>query len=172
MIWGLMNAGAPGAMNSLSPFQPKRDAPLTGGARFIRGFTRIGAVVAVLVAVIGLAITYGIVNEGYSREVSVQRNAQCIARLSRAGYVFKLKYPSIDSRTLDYDVNGCSDYGLYGKSVGEIIAIADSPAPTFMTSEAASALGMGLIITGICAILAYVLFWVIGWVFAGFTRDA
>jgi hypothetical protein len=159
-------------MNNLAPFQPKRDAPLTGGARFIRGFARIGAVIAVLVVLSGLGITYVIANDGYNREVSAQRNAQCIARLSRTGYVFKLKYPSIDSRTLDYSVNGCSDYGLYGNSLSEIIQIADAPAPTFMTSEAVSTLGSGLIITGICAVVAYFLFWVVGWVFAGFTRDA
>lgn len=159
-------------MNDLRPFQPKANAPLSGGARFIRGFTRIGAVLAVLVALIGLGTTYVIVHSSYSDEMGRQRNAQCIARLARSGYAFKLKYPSIDSRTLDYNVNGCTDYGLYGRSVSEIIAIADLPAPSFMTGETVSALGIGLIITGICAIIAYFLFLVIGWVFAGFTRDA
>lgn len=158
-------------MTDLRPYQPKFNAPLTGGARFIRGFTRIGAVVAVLVAMIGLAITGFVANESYNREVNGYKNARCIAQLARSGYVFKRKYPSIDSQTLDYEVSGCTDYGIYGKPVRDVLAIAEAPAPSFMSGEAPGALGLGLIITGFCAVLVYVLFWVIGWVFAGFTKD-
>jgi hypothetical protein len=32
--------------------------------------------------------------------------------------------------------------------------------------------GLGLIITGVCAVTAYAVFCVIGWLCAGFTRDA
>jgi hypothetical protein len=41
----------------MQPYQ-RPNAPLTGGARFIRGFARIGAVAAVLVMLTGLAITF------------------------------------------------------------------------------------------------------------------
>lgn len=158
-------------MNDLRPFQPKSNTPLSGGARFIRGFTRIGAVVAMLVAIIGLASTAFFVNDSYNRETNGYKNARCIAQLARSGYAFQRKYPTIDSQTLNYEVAGCDDTGIYGKPVREVVAIADAPAPSFMSGNAPSALGIGLIITGICAVISYLLFWVIGWVFAGFTRD-
>jgi hypothetical protein len=104
--------------------------------------------------------------------VNGYKNARCIAQLARSGYVFKRKYPTIDSQTLDYEVSGCIDYGIYGKPVRDVLAIADAPAPSFISGDNPTALGIGLIITGICAVVAYVLFWVIGWVFAGFTKDA
>jgi hypothetical protein len=158
-------------LTALRPYnQPP--GPLTGGARFIRGFTRIGAVVAVLVALIGVAITFTVAINAYNTELSGYTNAQCVARLARSGFVFKRKYPEINSQALDYEVSGCSDYGIYGKPVRDVIAIADARAPIFVTSDGASALGIGLIITGICAVVAYILFWVVGWVLAGFTRDA
>jgi hypothetical protein len=39
-------------------------------------------------------------------------------------------------------------------------------------SAGASVLGWGLVITGCVAIVAYFTFWAIGWLCAGFTRDA
>jgi hypothetical protein len=64
-------------MTGLRPFQPKRDAPLTGGARFIRGFTRIGTVVAVLTVLIGVpgSIIAGVNNYNGSRTISTQAHA-------------------------------------------------------------------------------------------------
>jgi hypothetical protein len=144
--------------------------PLTGGARFIRGFTRVGAVVAVLVVLIGGAITVTVSVHAYASSARGYESAQCIARLARGGFVFKRRYEFSD--TLNYEVGGCSDTGIYGKPVSQVIAIADAPKPTFVASDGVTSLGIGLIITGLCAIAAYAAFWVIGWVFAGFTRDA
>jgi hypothetical protein len=42
---------------------------------------------------------------------------------------------------------------------------------TFLTSEGASVLGSGLMISGLVAVAVYLGFWVIGWFCAGFTRD-
>jgi hypothetical protein len=155
----------------LSPFHQKRETALTGGARFIRGFTRIGAVFAVLVTMIGItaSIMGGINN--YNYDLQTRERAQCIARLARNGYTFKKKYEY--SSELDYDVQGCSGgYSFSYKPVNQVIAIADAPTPTFLTSEGASVLGHGLMITGIIAFVAYLIFWVIGWLCAGFTKDA
>jgi hypothetical protein len=157
-------------MTDLRPYQAKREAPLTGGARFIRGFTRIGAVAAALVTLVGIIATIVAATSGYNDDVRAHESAKCVAGLARTGYTFKRKHDFSD--TLDYEVGGCSDSGIYGKPVREVLAMADAPVPIFMTSDGASALGVGLIITGICAIAAYVTFWVIGWMFAGFTRDA
>ena len=54
----------------------------------------------------------------------------------------------------------------------EVMTIANAPTPTFLTSDAPFGLGIGLIITAVCAVVTYLFFWCIGWVFAGFTRDA
>jgi hypothetical protein len=146
-------------------------APLTGGARFMRGFTRIGAIIAALVTLIGVSMSILIPINNYDYEVATYKNAQCIARLARGGWTFKKKYEF--SSDLDYEVGGCSDRGLYATPIRRVMEIADETAPTFLTANSgASAVGMGLMITGICAIAAYLAFWCIGWVFAGFTRDA
>ncbi|MGY2987752.1 hypothetical protein [Bradyrhizobium sp. USDA 4508] len=157
-------------MNDLRPFQPKRDGPLTAGARFIRGFTRIGAVAAVLVVLIGLATTIFISSDRYNSDVGTRTDAQCVAGLARAGWTFKKRYEF--SSDLDYSVGGCRGYHLSYKPLSEVIAIADAPAPTFLSSDASSVLGWGLVITGGLAVVVYLAFWVIGWLFAGFTRDA
>lgn len=67
---------------------------------------------------------------------------------------------------------GCVGYYHSNSTVREVIAIADAPAPTFFTGDGLSVIGWGILITGLAAIAAYILFWVIGWLCAGFTRDA
>jgi hypothetical protein len=158
-------------MTDLQPHrQPGPTVPLSAGARFIRGFTRIGSIAAVLVALIGVPTTVFIAIDRYNSAVSSYRSAKCIAGLARSGYTFKKKYEY--SSAVDYGVGGCSDYYHSYSTVNDVIAIADSPAPTFLTSEGASVLGWGLVITGFVAVAAYLAFWAIGWLCAGFTRDA
>ena len=99
----------------MTDLQPHRQpqlhptTPLTAGARFIRGFTRIGAIAAVVVALSGIALSITFAVERYN--------------------------------------------------------YADA-------SEVASVLGWGLVITGCVAVVAYLTFWAMGWLCAGFTRDA
>lgn len=159
-----------GAMTELRPYQPKHAAPLTGGARFIRGFTRVGAVLAVLITLIGLPASAIGAKSSYDDAVKTHQGAQCIAQLARSGYTFKKKEYS---NYFDYDVGGCyATYALMYNSFPEVLAIANTPAPSFLTSEGPSSLGIGLMITGILAVAAYLIFWCIGWLCAGFTRDA
>jgi hypothetical protein len=155
-------------LSNLQTYKPT--GPLSGGARFLRGFTRIGTVTAVLVALIGIPISImGGVNN-YNYAVETRERAQCIAAVAHSGYTFKKKYEF--SSELDYDVGGCSGgYRFSYWSVNQVIALANTPAPTFLTSEGASVLGSGLMITGLVAVAVYVGFWVIGWLCAGFTRD-
>jgi hypothetical protein len=157
----------------MTDLQPHRHrpaaAPLTAGARFIRGFTRIGAIVAVLVALGGVALSIIIAADRYNSATNGHQSAQCIARLARSGYTFKQKEYST---AFDYSVGGCNGWYHSYESIKEVIAIADSAAPTFLTSEGASVLGWGLMITGLTAVAAYIAFWAIGWLCAGFTRDA
>lgn len=158
-------------MTDLQPHRHQRPtAPLSAGARFIRGFTRIGAVVAVLVALIGVATSVFIAIDRYNSAESSYQSAKCIAGLARTGYTFKKKYEY--SSALDYSVGGCAGYYHSYNTVAEVIAIADAPAPTFITGDGLSVLGCGILITGLVAVVAYLAFWAVGWLCAGFTRDA
>lgn len=158
-------------MTDLQPHRHPRPATqLSAGARFIRGFTRIGAVVAVLVALIGVSISIiGAVSNYNSAEASY-RSAKCIAGLARSGYTFpKKEYSS----SLDYSSGGCTGYYHHSyNTISEVTAIADAPAPTFFMGDGPSVLGWGILITGLVAVVAYLAFWAIGWLCAGFTRDA
>ena len=156
-------------MTDLQPHRRRSDAPLTAGARFIRGFTRVGAIVSVLVALGGVALSIIIATDRYTSAANGHQSAQCIARLARSGYTFKRKEYSAD---LDYSVGGCNGWYHSYKSIKDVLAIANSPAPTFLTSEGISVLGWGLVITGLAVVVAYIAFWAIGWLCAGFTRDA
>ncbi len=157
-------------MTDLQPHRhPRSTAPLTAGARFIRGFTRIGAIAAVLVALIGVATSVFLAIDKYNSTETSYRSAKCIAGLARSGYNFKKKYEY--SSAIDYSVGGCSDYYHSYNSVSEVIALADAPAPTFFTGDGPSVLGWGILITGLVAVVAYLAFWAIGWLCAGFTRD-
>ena len=153
-------------MTNLKPYNPP-PAQLSAGARFIRVFTRIGAAAAVLIALIGLATTGFLAFDKYTSTNAGFTNAQCVAKLVRAGYQFK---PRSYSSALNYEVEGCSDTGLYYKTVAEVMEIAGNP---FVAGqETASVVGYGLLITGFLAVVAYLAFWCIGWMCAGFTRDA
>lgn len=80
-------------------------------------------------------------------------------RIGLVQYTFKKKCQYGDA--LDYDVGGFyARYTLEYKSVREVLAIADAPAPTFLTSESdgLSTLGTGLMIAGILAVAANLAF--------------
>jgi hypothetical protein len=128
-------------------------------------------VIAVLVMLIGVPTSViGAINN-YNYAADTHRGAQCIARQARNGYTFKKKYEY--SSALDYGAGGCSDtYSFEYMTVSQVIAVADAPTPTFLTSDGPSTLGIGLMITGVIAVIAYVGFWLLGWLCAGFTRDA
>jgi hypothetical protein len=155
-------------MTDLQPHRhPRQTVPLTGGARFIRGFTRIGAIAAVLVALIGVVTTGFIAKEVYSDNKDAFANAICVANVARSGYQFtKMSYSS----NPDYEAAGCSDSGIRYKSLQEVVALAkDGP---LAVERAVTVVGWGLMITGLVAVIAYLAFWAIGWLCAGFTRDA
>ena len=157
-------------MTDLQPHRhPRPTAPLAAGARFIRGFTRIGAVFAVLVVLIGGSTSIVTAVSEYDAKRRTFDSATCVTRLVRQNYSFGTKSYSLS--TLDYEAARCSEVGIYGKSAKEVVDIAVGPAPTFI-SAGGEWLGYGLITTGLCAIAAYVAFWAIGWLCAGFTRDA
>ncbi|MCA6108053.1 hypothetical protein [Bradyrhizobium cenepequi] len=78
-------------MTDLRPYHERQSAPLSAGARFIRGFTRIGAVVAVLIGLVGASASIMSAVSTFNSATD-RRSAECIARLARAGWTFKKKY--------------------------------------------------------------------------------
>ncbi|WP_354112498.1 hypothetical protein [Bradyrhizobium sp. RT3a] len=158
-------------MTDLQPHRYDRPAaPLSAGARFIRGFARIGSVVALLATLIGIATSIFIaIDKSNSAETSY-RSATCLVAMARTGYKFpKKEYSSYP----DYSGTGCPGYSYHSyNTISEVTAIADAPAPTFLAGDGPSVLGWGLVITGIVAVVAYLAFWALGWLCAGFTRDA
>ena len=48
-----------------------------------------------------------------------------VIQLARSGYALKTKYEF----RLIFELGGCRDAGIYGKSMGEVIAIANAPPP-------------------------------------------
>jgi hypothetical protein len=127
--------------------------------------------IAVLVTLIGVPVSvYGAINN-YNYAADKHTAAQCIARQARSGYPFKKKYDY--GSEIDYSAGGCDNtYSFSYMTASQVVAIADAPTPTFLTSDGAAYLGIGLIITGVLAVIAYVSFWLLGWLCAGFTRDA
>ncbi|GAB9186032.1 hypothetical protein [Bradyrhizobium diazoefficiens] len=127
---------------------------------------------ALLVTLIGVPITIYVAYDKFNSATNAHDSAQCIARRARSGYTFKKKYPDF-SEQLDYAATGCPRTYVWDYwALTDVMALADLPAPTFMTSDASSALGIGFLVTGVLAVVAYLGFWLIGWLCAGFTRDS
>lgn len=126
---------------------------------------------AVLIVLIGVAASIFIAVDKYNSAISKHQSAQCIAQFVRSGHVFKKKYEY--SSAIDYSDGGCPGYYRFDYTMpAEVVAIANTPEPSFSTSDGASSLGIGLIVTGVLAVIAYLSFWLLGWLCAGFTRDA
>lgn len=124
-----------------------------------------------LVTLIGVPITIYVAYEKFGSATNAHESAQCIARRARTGYSFKKRNDY--SEQLDYAATGCARTYVWDYwPLADVMALADLPAPTLMSSEAPSALGIGFLTTGVLAVVAYLAFWLIGWLCAGFTRDA
>lgn len=77
-------------MTGLRPYE-RPAAPLTAGARFIRGFTRIGTAAAVLIVLIGIT-TIGMLSfDAHDYHSKTIADANCVASVARTGYRFTKK---------------------------------------------------------------------------------
>ncbi|MCA1527363.1 hypothetical protein [Bradyrhizobium yuanmingense] len=155
-------------MTELRSYYTPPNAPLTAGARFIRGFRRVGVVVAALVFLAGLAITLTIAIEQQSSAQKRFEQASCIAGLVREKRPLKMR--TYDQTKIDYEESGCAGYYFYGDSL-EIVLRAAKAGPPAMLENAVQPFFIGLAVTLISAALSFSGFWLIGWLCAGFTRD-
>jgi len=155
-------------MSDLQPYYQKQTTPLTAGARFIRGFKRIGLALGALVFLGGASITVFIASD---QQQSAQRRFQqatCIADLVRSRKPFKMK--SYDQTKIDYDDSGCPGYSFYGESKEKIISYAQAGPPASL-EYAIQPFFIGIAISAACAFVSFFACWLIGWLCAGFTRD-
>ena len=91
-------------MTELRPYYAAPPPPLTAGARFIRGFKRVGVVVAGLVLLVGLFFSYMVAREAQDRAERRFSQATCIASLVRNNRPLERK--SYDRNQYDYSASG------------------------------------------------------------------
>lgn len=149
---------------SMQPY--RTNAPLTGGARFIRGFRRIGIVAGSLILAGGL-ITAGFIAVDAQNSANGRfLQASCV--LGKSQRSEPIKTETYDANSVDLLATGCFG-SRYSMTMNEARAYGIAkPAPMEMMIE--PLYFGGLISTG-CAILVFAFFYLIGWLCAGFTRD-
>lgn len=152
-------------MQDYSQDEPMHRAPLTSSARIIRGFRRIGAVVAIPILLVGVGASLFIGYDAYASKE--RRSAQANCLLSKAKQGTDLPALSYDKTKVDPQAAGCNGpmYSIYPWEISAYTprpSVAEDFAPAGVGGSAASIAG---------AAIVYALFWAVGWVFAGFTRD-
>lgn len=151
-------------LNDLSHYRSGQPAHLTTGARLVRGFKRVGVVAAAITWVGGIVFTAVISTQQGNNLQGGFRQATCAKQLKPGSFVFNEFRP----QEIDLSRSGCSG-PLYTRTWAEINAIASSkPSPLEGYIEPAS---LGFLMSSVAAVLVFGLFWIIGWVFAGFTKD-
>ena len=155
-------------MSDLRPYAPQGAVPLTAGARFIRGFKRIGIAFGALVLVGGLVTTSFIAMENQKNEQRKFEQAKCIAGLVRDKRPFKMR--SYNQSRIDFEDSGCPGYSFHDEALDTIVAYSKG-APPAPFEYAVQPFFIGLAISMACAAASFFLFWLVGWLCAGFTRD-
>jgi hypothetical protein len=155
-------------MSAVQPYGNAPRPPLSGGARFIRGFKRIGLVLGLLVAIPGVigSSIYAFNQQSLARARFEQ--ASCVYDRVRNKWPIKMK--SYDSSKIDFDATGCPNGPLYYENIDTVSAYARQgpPAPLEAAIEPFS---WGVLFSLIGGAIFFYGFWVLGWLFAGFTRD-
>jgi hypothetical protein len=139
---------------------------LMGGARFIRGFVRLGLVLSIMAGLVGIAISFVVANEQAGSDVLRVEQRQCAKGKLDHGTPFKKKWNNPDEIDL-YD-SGCPGPQMY-ISPRELVEIHPELPPNYMLIFMPT-FGLGVAISLAVAIIPVLLFWTIGWVAAGFTR--
>jgi hypothetical protein len=156
-------------MTDLRPYDSRgsRSIPLTTGARFIRGFKRIGIALGAIVFAGGMAITIGIAIQQQRTADARFAQASCTNDHIRNGWPVKML--SYNASRIDFDATGCPGYSFYSETLPVVLSYAKQiPAPLEYAIEP---LLYGSLISSAAAALSFFGFWLIGWLCAGFTRD-
>ncbi|MET4219924.1 hypothetical protein ABIB00_005148 [Bradyrhizobium sp. LB14.3] len=154
-------------MTDLRPYARPLKPPLTAGARFIRGFKRVGIVLGVIVLVGGFAITIPI---AIGQQNSAQgRYEQAVCMNDRVRNNWPIKMKSYDQTKIDFDATGCPSGPLYHEGLPTVLSYAkEKPAPLQYAIEP---FAIGAVASIVSAAALFYGFWLVGWLCAGFTRD-
>ncbi len=156
-------------MNGLEPYDHSYPAPiaLSGGARFVRGFGRIGLVVAILIGIGGAIMTYFLAHEEAQKEINRVWQRQCIrAKFVQLGD--KLPRQHYSEKNVDLWEAGCT--GPESTLPLKTISSLQPEAPPEYGSVLIYNLGLGALITICVAAVPWLFFVTVGWIAAGFTR--
>jgi hypothetical protein len=154
-------------VSDLRPYYSQKEAPLTAGARFIRGFKRLGTVLGALALLggLGISITIAITQQRTADDRYAQ--ATCINDRVRNNWPIKMK--SYDQAKIDFDATGCPSGPFYYESLPSVLLYArEKPAPLEYAIEP---FFYGALASVIAAAILFYGFWLLGWLCAGFTRD-
>jgi hypothetical protein len=153
-------------MNDLAPRQQfHAEPPLSAGARFIRGFKRLGIVFGVIAFLVGIFISLMTAGEQNQKTLGRHAQAVCFLDAQHARHVVMNQY-----RTAEVDLAGSGCPGpIYSEPVSTILDLASrTPAPFEGFVEP---LSIGALISVAAGLSLFAVFWLLGWLCAGFTRD-
>lgn len=152
-------------MSDIAPRQRYVEVPLSAGARFVRGFKRLGTVFGVLAFCIGIGFSFVTANQQNQALFNRHIQAVCFLDAQHRGQVAMNQYRP---QEVDLSKSGCPG-PMYSETIGVILTIASAkPAPLEGFIEP---LYIGSIISLACGTAIFALFWLVGWLCAGFTRD-
>jgi hypothetical protein len=149
-------------VTEIQPYRrrPKEGAPLTGGARFIRGFVRLGIVLSLLTALVGIGISFVAANEQAGTEIRRVAQQQCAKGKLDQGVPFKKKWNGSDE--FDLWESGCPGPEMY-LSPKALIEIPRELPPNYMQIFM-PAFGFGVAVSLAVAAIPLLLFWTVGWI--------
>jgi hypothetical protein len=159
--------GAEADVSGLEHYHHSPPPPLTGAARFMRGFGRIGAVLGIICFLVGLGVAFFVANEAANREIDASIQRQCIrAKFQQQGG--KLPRRSYDQKEVDLYEAGC--WGPYSSiDFNSLLTLQVEKRPEYLPLFL-SPFFIGLSIALAIAFILYLGALTIGWILAGFTR--
>jgi hypothetical protein len=152
-------------MSELRPYSLAQSAPLTSGARFIRGFRRIGLVLGAFALGTGIVISVIVANQEQLTTSNRYGQAVCFLDVQHRGRVVMSEYRPME---VDLRASGCPG-PMYTETVPNILDVASKkPAPL---EGFIGPLYLGTLVSLGAGISVFAIFWLVGWLCAGFTRD-
>jgi hypothetical protein len=152
-------------MSELRPYSLAQSAPLTSGARFIRGFKRVGMVLGAFALGTGIVISVVVANQEQQTAFNRHAQAVCFLDVQHRGRVVMSEYRPLE---VDLRASGCPG-PMYTETVPNILDVASKKAAPL--EGFIGPLYVGSLLSLGVGISVFAIFWIMGWLCAGFTRD-
>jgi hypothetical protein len=152
-------------MTEVRPYSRAQSTPLSSGARFIRGFRRIGLVLGAFALGTGIVISVIVANQEQLTTSNRYAQAACFLDAQHHGRIVMSQYRPLE---VDLSASGCPG-PMYTETFSNILNTASKkPAPL---EGFIGPLYLGTLVSLAAGISVFAIFWLIGWLCAGFTRD-